>query len=241
MDRLQDRRIWLLGGVLSAVLILAVGYLLFIGPELSSTSALRSQTTTTQQQNSLLGIKVGGLRAKSKNVHKYTAALARALEALPPTSGLPGFTREASAHAAAAGVRITSISVGGVSPAGPSAAAVTAPTPAATTSAAPTTSPTGITTGAPTGATAAGGVFAISVSMQSTGSLAHQLAFLGRLRAVGPRSVLITSTQFAPAGAKGANVDKAALMTTALSVFSAPQSPAQMAQLQKLLSGKIGN
>lgn len=30
-------------------------------------------------------------------------------------------------------------------------------------------------------------------------------------------------------------------MTTALSVFSAPQSPAQMAQLQKLLSGKIGN
>jgi hypothetical protein len=71
--------------------------------------------------------------------------------------------------------------------------------------------------------------------------LPRQLAFLQQVQA-GPRRALITSTQVTPGtGSKQASVDSQASFSTQLTVFSAPQTPAQIRQLKKLLAGHLGD
>ena len=177
MDRFQDRRLWLAGGALAAVLVLAVAWLMFIGPELSSSDSLRSQAATTRQQNAILSARVAGLRARSTHVHTYSAALARTLEALPPDSGLPAFTREVSTHAAATGVHVQSVVVGGIVP---RRRPVGGAAPTAPSSCGTRRSGTAATTRHGCGGrNSAGRPLAISVTLQWTGALAQQLRLPG--------------------------------------------------------------
>jgi hypothetical protein len=223
MARQQDKRVWLGGGAFAAVFIIALSWFVFIGPELSSTDDLHQQAANTTAQNATLQSRVAALKVKSQQLPKYTAALKTALSALPFDSGLPAFTRQLAAQAHAHHVGITSIVVGGVS----------------AVSATDTTSPTPAT---PTTTTAAGGLFAVQVTVVSNGALADQLDFLDDVRSAGPRRALVSSTQLTPGGGKQAgSIDSSVNVTTQLKIFSAPQSPAQIAVLQKMLSGKAGN
>lgn len=224
MKLLQDKRAWLGGGAIAAVLIAAVGWFMVISPERSSTASLDAQTSDAQLQNVLTQAKVAKLRLQAANVSKLQAQLASALEALPAASGLPAFTRQLSAQAAASHVTVTNISIGAITAANPDGAAVV---PGATTApTAPSATPTpGATTPSGTNvpATAAGSVFAIPVTVVSTGSLTDELAFLKAIQTVGPRRTLVTSTQFAPgSGVSTASIDKATTVTAQLTVFSAP-------------------
>jgi hypothetical protein len=218
MKLLQDRRAWLCGGAVAAVLITAVSWFMVISPERSSTTSLGTQTEDAQLQNALTQAKLTKLRLQADSVGKLHAQLASALEALPKASGLPAFTRQLSAQAATAHVAVTSISIGAITAV---AADGTAVVPGATTA---TTAP-GATTpsGTTTPATATGGVFAIPVTVVSSGSFAHELAFLKAIQTLGPRRALVTSTQFAPGtGAVTAALDTATTATAQLTVFSAP-------------------
>ena len=153
------------------------------------------------------------------------------LAALPFDSGLPAFTRQFSNQAAQHRIDLTSISIGSISQA---TAAATTPTTTAPSSAA-----SGSTPSAGTGATA-GAVFAIPVTIVSTGSAVDQLAFLKAIQVDGPRRALVISTALTPAsGATTASIDASSTMTTQLSVFTAPLSSTAQAQLEKLLSGNI--
>jgi hypothetical protein len=245
MSSIQDRRVWIGGGSVAALLIAAIGWFFFVSPELSSASDQHNQAASVRQENAALQVKLKVLQDKSARVGEYTAALRRALEALPSDSGLPQFTRQLTAQAKANGVTLSSVVVGGISsvttataPATAATAPATATTPDTSTTSAPVPDPAVAT--AP--ATAAGGLYSVQVTIQSTGTLAHEVAFLHVVQVAGPRRALITSTQLAPgAGAKVRSIDAATTVTTQLTVFSAPQSPDQVAQLNKLLSGKIGN
>ncbi len=99
MDRLQDKRFWLVGGAFAALLILVIAWFLLISPELSSTSDLKSQAASTREQNSVLQAKVAALKAKSTGLSKYTSALQAALLALPADSGAPRRRRTTSCSA----------------------------------------------------------------------------------------------------------------------------------------------
>ncbi len=246
MSSLQDRRMWIGGGAVAALLITAVGWFFFVSPELSSASDQHSQTASIRQENAGLQANLKTLQEKSARLGEYTTALRRALEALPSDSGLPQFTRQLSAQAHASGVTLSSVIVGGITsvtaataPAVPDATATSAapaptPTPTATSTATPATSVAPVT--------AAGGLYSVQVTIQSNGSLAHQVAFLHAVQVAGPRRALITSTQLGPGtGSKVSSIDASTNVTTQLTVFSAPQSPDQVAQLNKLLSGKTGN
>lgn len=223
MDRWQDKRVWLGGGALVAVLIAVASWFAVIHPQLSSAASLRTQAAEADAQNSLALVKVATLRNQAKDLGSLTAALTSALEALPPTSGLPAFTRQLSAQAKTSHVTVSGISIGSVNVTGSAGATTTAPSNAAPTS-------------------AAGGLYAIPVTITSSGRLAGELAFLTAIQTVGPRRALVTSTQFAPgSGAKEASIDGSATVTVQLSVFSAPLNPAQAAQLQKLLHGDVSN
>jgi hypothetical protein len=219
MNLLQDKRAWLGGGAIAAVLIAAVSWFIVISPERSSTTSLGTQTSAAQLQNTLTQAKITKLRRQSANLAKLQAQLASALEALPKASGLPAFTRQLSAQAAASHVAVTNISIGTIAAASADGGAVV---PGA--AAPPTTTPdaaTPSTTPAP--ATAPGGVFAIPVTVISSGSLKNELAFLKAIQTLGPRRALVTSTLFAPDATSATTpLDKVTTVTAQLTVFSAP-------------------
>jgi hypothetical protein len=71
--------------------------------------------------------------------------------------------------------------------------------------------------------------------------LSGQLAFVRDIQVAGPRRALITGTQITPgAGSKTTSIEQSSTFTTQLNIFSAPRTPAEIRQLQKLLSGDLG-
>ena len=218
MARIHDRRVWPAGGALVGVLMLALSWFTLVGPQLASARALRDETAATQQQNDKMAVNAASLEAKSKHVATYASSLRTAVDGLPYTSGLPAFTRQVNAQATAHHVTLSSVSVGGV-------------TPLATT---------GSTTGSGETTSSAGGLFSVQVTLLSTGSLKAQLAFLDDVRTRGPRSALVTSTQIAPGeGSENDSVDAKSSLTTQVTIFVAPRSPEQVAQLKRLLAGDL--
>jgi hypothetical protein len=212
--RLSSTRLWLIGGALLALVIAAVGWTVFIGPQLSATRHLRDGTVETQRANDLLQVKARSLEEKSTRMAQLTSSLRAAEAALPSDSGLPDFTRQINAQAKAAGVVVTSVLAGAPAP-------VMGATPAAT---------------------AGGGLFSMPVTLESRGQLGAQIAFLSAVRTAGARRVLITSLQVSPgAGAKVASISGRSSLSTKLQIFSAPQTPAQTRELRKLLSGDLGS
>ncbi len=220
MPATQLRRLWIGGAAFAALLIAAVGWLFVISPELSSASSLRTEASDSDWQNTMLQSKVNKLAQESKNVGALTSALSAAIAALPTSSGLSGFTRQLTSQATAYHVEIQSIAVGSVS-------VVTADGTATATDA--------------TSTTAAGQLYAVPVTVVSTGSLAHQVAFLHAIQAIGPRRALVSSVQVGASGSTSGSIDADDTATIQLTAFSAPQTPEQLAELKKLLNGDLGN
>ncbi|MGH8961818.1 MAG: hypothetical protein ACRDWT_11625, partial [Jatrophihabitantaceae bacterium] len=73
MTSLQDKRVWLGGGAVAAVLVAAASWFFVINPELSSADSLRSQADAANQQNLVTQAKVTSLEAKTKDLSKLTA------------------------------------------------------------------------------------------------------------------------------------------------------------------------
>jgi hypothetical protein len=223
MSRVQDRRYWLGGGVLAAVAIAAIGWLGVISPQLSSASSLRNEANSVGVQNSVLQGKANALKKENDKLPALTTRLNRAVIALPIDSGLPEFTRQVNSQAAQSGVALTGITVASVTAVGNGTG---------------TTSGTGATgTGS---APAAGAVFAIPITLVATGRATDQLAFLKAVQVDGPRRALVSSTQFAPVG-DGTSIDASSTMTVQLSIYTAPLTPKQTAELVKLLHGDVSS
>ena len=51
MTPLQDRRVWIGGGLVAALLLAVAGWFFAISPELSSADSLRSDTANTEMLN----------------------------------------------------------------------------------------------------------------------------------------------------------------------------------------------
>ncbi len=271
MKRTDDARLWLAGGVVAAVLGVAFGWLVLIGPQISQAAALRSQAADQQASNTLLQARVGALRTLSAQLPALVTALGSARAQVPITSALSTFTDQLGRQATQSKVTVTSVAVApAVAAADPTPAAGAASAAgAAGAASAGTASGTGAGAGANAGAGAgsspgaaggataggpAGKLFAIPVTVITTGSLAQQRAFLTAVRA-GPRASVVTATRLGPgstaAGAAGAggaaagagagsagSIERTSEMTTQLTVFVAPQTPAATAELTRQLTAK---
>lgn len=274
MKRTDDARLWLAGGVVAAVLAVAFGWLVLIGPQISQAAALRSQAADQQASNTLLQARVGALRTLSAQLPALVTALGSARAQVPITSALSTFTDQLGRQATQSKVTVTSVAVApAVAAADPTpAAGAASATGAAGAASAGTASGTGAGAGANAGAGAgsspgaaggataggpAGKLFAIPVTVITTGSLAQQRAFLTAVRA-GPRASVVTATRLGPgstaagaagaAGASGAaagasagsagSIERTSEMTTQLTVFVAPQTPAATAELTRQLTAK---
>jgi len=248
VKRTDDARLWLAGGVVAAVLGVAFGWLVLIGPQISQAAALRSQAADQQASNTLLQARVGALRTLSAQLPALVTALGSARAQVPITSALSTFTDQLGRQATQSKVTVTSVAVA----ASAGTASGTGAGAGANAGAGAGSSP-----GAAGGATAggpAGKLFAIPVTVITTGSLAQQRAFLTAVRA-GPRASVVTATRLGPgstaAGAAGAggaaagagagsagSIERTSEMTTQLTVFVAPQTPAATAELTRQLTAK---
>jgi hypothetical protein len=235
--RTRDSRFWLTAGAALALVITAAAWLLLISPKRNSTAELRSQAADGEVSNAAMASKIAALAKLDRDPSQLTGELRDALAGLPSDSGLPEFTQQVTAQAAANHVTLTSIAVGAfTAPSGSTTTTTTTTGPAAdgtdpagTTD---TTAASGSTTGQPAG------VVSIPVTLISDGSATDQLAFLHAIRVTGPRRALITSTDLAaPATTGQTSIDNSSTMTVTLTVFSAVRSAAEQAEYAKLLQG----
>jgi hypothetical protein len=229
--RPQNRRLWLGGGAVVAVLILLVAWFGFISPELASTASIHDQAAAAQSQNEVLQLKNQRLKSQNDSAAGLRADLAAELKALPSESGLPAFTRQLSAEATANSVTLTSVVVGAVAPVGAAAGQSAAAAASAATSVATTASVTPVAS--------TGSLVQIPVTVIATGLGKNDIAFLKAIQVIGPRRALVTASQLAPIGSGAATgVNGPCTLTLTLTIFSAPLTPAAQADLQKLISGK---
>jgi hypothetical protein len=242
--RLQDKRVWLAGGAAAALIVMAIGWVAVINPQLSSTHTLRGQADSARAQNTVLTATVAKLKRQNDNVGQLKATLRAALAGLPFDTGLPAFTRQLADQATQARVTLSSITVGSATSTGgttagttTSAGTTTGPTPAATGAPAPTAPAS--TAPAPAAAGSATAVMAIPITLLSKGTNAHEMAFLKAIQVGGPRRALVASTILAGDSTGGRpSIDTSSTMTIQLSIFSAPLDAAGRAALAKLLSAK---
>ncbi len=111
--RVTHGRLWLIGGVLGAVALLAIGWLAVIGPQRARTGSLQDQISAAQLQVTSLRHRLADLRQQNRDLAQYQAQLARDRQALPAASGLSDLLRELHAAGDRSGVVVSSLTVGG--------------------------------------------------------------------------------------------------------------------------------
>jgi hypothetical protein len=237
--RTRDTRFWLIASAAVAFFVVLVSWVFFISPERDSAASLRSQADDAQVTNATTAAKIAQLAKLDKNHAQLVAELRSALAGLPSDSGLPQFTEQLTAQAAAHHVTLSSMDVGDFT-----VPATTAPAadPTATDSTTDATATDGSdATATDTGTTEGGlpaNVVSIPVTLITVGSSANQLAFLHDVRVTGPRRALVTSTQLSVAATSGTlSIDSSCTMTVSLTVYSAVRSSADRAEYAKLLQG----
>ena len=208
----RDKRVWLGGGVAALAVVALTAWLLLIGPKLTETRDLRSQTEAVQSDNSTLAAGTIALRRKHAHLSDLRADATHALGALPPDSSLPELSRQLSRQARENSVVLDSIQVAAGTSAG-----VDPVTGATDTAALP-------------------GTVAVPVTVLTRGSAVQQRAFLRSIQLEGPRRALITSASLT-ATARG-SVDSGSSMTVQMTVFAAPLPAAQRTQLDSLLNDR---
>jgi Tfp pilus assembly protein PilO len=232
----QMRRLWLFVGAVAALLLLLIGWFLFISPQRSQTSSVNGQVSQAKHQNTLLKARIRSLQAQNANLSQYQSELAQAKLALPDSSGLSDFLRTLQSIGNATQTNVTSLTVGApqsLKTLTGSVAGASAATSAARS--APGTAPTGApaaAAAAPAATTALGSIYQLPIVLSVSGSVAQLDDFLGQLQSVQPRAVLIT--QLIEGAQAAANTKSAPHLSTlglTMQAFVAPSSAAENAQL----------
>jgi Tfp pilus assembly protein PilO len=104
-------RLWLIGGALAAVVLVAVGWLLLISPEKRHATDLNDQADAAHTQLISLQHKLNDLQQQSEHRAAYQAELDRYRDALPTQAQLAEFLRGLQSGDEARGV-ISGILVG---------------------------------------------------------------------------------------------------------------------------------
>src|SRR5437879_1673871 len=110
MTRSNADRLWIMGGAVAALLLVALAWFFAVSPELSSASSLKSQTADAQTQNITLQAKIRKLQDDNQKMATIQASLADARKALPVDAGLAAFTRQLVAAGVQNGVTVVSVS-----------------------------------------------------------------------------------------------------------------------------------
>jgi Tfp pilus assembly protein PilO len=106
----QADRLWLIGGAVGALALVAIAWFLLVSPQNAETDGLRDQQAATETQVAALHHRLSELSTESGNLPQYRAELQKARQALPTTADLSGFLRELQSAGDASGVQVTAMS-----------------------------------------------------------------------------------------------------------------------------------
>jgi len=104
-------RLWLIGGAVAAVVLVAVGWFFLISPANGRTAGLTGQTETARTKVASLQHHLNELQAQSERLPEYQATLKNDQAALPTTASLSDFLRSLQLGDDSRGA-ITGITVG---------------------------------------------------------------------------------------------------------------------------------
>jgi Tfp pilus assembly protein PilO len=106
-------RLWVVGGALGAVLLLAIGWFFFIGPQRAQTGELNDQAAAAQLTLTSQRHRLAELRQQNTELPQFQAQLALDEQALPTTSGLSDFLRQLQVGGDRTGVIVSGVAVAG--------------------------------------------------------------------------------------------------------------------------------
>jgi Tfp pilus assembly protein PilO len=105
-------RLWMVGGVLAAVAMLALGWFFAISTQRAETGRLVDETGTALAQVATLEQRLAELRAQNVDLDRYKGDLERNRRALPSASGLSDFLRDMQSAGERTGVSVSALVVG---------------------------------------------------------------------------------------------------------------------------------
>ncbi len=103
---------WLIGGFLAAVLLVAAGWFLLISPKFAQADDVRTEADGASLQLMKLNKEVATLAALEKKKSTYVAQLRAKQAALPTSYDVPAFVRQLQDSGTALNVDISGITVG---------------------------------------------------------------------------------------------------------------------------------
>jgi type IV pilus assembly protein PilO len=237
MPKSQIERLWVLGAAVVALLLLLIGYMMFISPQNSKTNSARSELSTAKMTNARLEARIAALREQAKDLPKYEADLKAAQLALPSTSGLPDFLRSLQSIGNATLTNVASLAVGNPTDVTNVAGASSPSTSSSSSSSSSSSNSSSSSTSRPSSSNGGLHVFALPITAQVTGSVSALDAFLTQLQTVQPRAVLISQltesqgTNGAASGTSGASGAGATALELTMQAYVAPTGAVERAQL----------
>ena len=230
---MDKNRIWMIGSVLAMVLILALGGLLVVQPQLAAAALADEDRVAVEASNAGQATVLKQLRADFAGIDVLRDELAPLTASVPSGTAMPAFVNQLDALASASQVSLAEITVADAVPYAPVVApVVAAPTaaPGSTPSAAPTPTAEEIapTAGVPpvTSAQITAENFAsLEVTIQVSGSYGNALDFVNGLQ-TGKRLFLVTgySTATSTGPDAAASTDVVATITGLVYVLIPPMS-----------------
>lgn len=143
MSRLTSTRGWLVVGIVGAVLIVLLGYLVLIAPQRSKASSIGMEAAEARGTTQGLQAKVVALKKQSDELPAKQAELRALSERLPDDAGVAQIIRQITSVAAESGVTLNEFT-----PSAPQALEVEVPSAAASAEASPSSSPSATDNGA---------------------------------------------------------------------------------------------
>ncbi|GAB2598077.1 hypothetical protein Aab01nite_73890 [Paractinoplanes abujensis] len=112
MDARRTDRIWLIGGIVAIVIIVAAAWLLAISPKFAEADTVQTEADDTVIQLTKLKKDVAALKEQDAKKTTYQAQLDTLVKNLPETYGQPAFIRSLKDAGTRSGVEVTVLSAG---------------------------------------------------------------------------------------------------------------------------------
>lgn len=112
MEARRTERIWLIGGMVAIVLLIAAAWLLAVSPKFAEADEVQAQADDTTIQLTSLRKEVAALKQQNEKKATYQAQLDTLVTNLPETYGMPVLLRSLQDAGVATSVEVSSFSVG---------------------------------------------------------------------------------------------------------------------------------
>lgn len=109
---MRPDRLWLLGGVTFALVVVAFGFLFFIRPERQDTGTIKSETADAQLQVDRQRRELVTLAKEHERIDEFRAVLAQDQAALPDADKASDLLRELQTAGELTGVTVSGVAVG---------------------------------------------------------------------------------------------------------------------------------